>query len=257
MKGNDYNKQHYEEFWNSVSYFKNSSPGNRWMFDLFEEILKPVELDEVHSILDIGCGEGTKTAFLSKRFPNATTTGVDFTESGIQSANNKFKNNQNLKFICIDANDRSVWSEPHDLIFCSEVLEHVEDWKSLVDQFAANSKKYILLSFPVGKMRKYEVGEGHLRNFKRDEMEEYLSKHHFKPLKIFYAGFPFYSPIGRDLANIKWLFKFYDKEIRRVNKPTLITKIYSSVFYILFRYCSTKKHNGDQFIGLFYKNKID
>lgn len=254
MVSKDYNKEHYQEFWESVSYFKTTSPGNRWMFELIDEIVRSIKPEIIQSILDVGCGEGSKTMLLSKKFFNAHVTGIDFTQSGIESANSRLDKYTNCSFLCVDANNSRIWQEQYDMIFCSEVLEHVTDWKELVDKFTDNAKKYILLTFPVGRMRKYEIAEGHIRNFKRGEMEDYLSQHNFKPVEIYYAGFPFYSPIGRELANIKWLFKFYDNKIRRVNKPTLITKLYFNVFHFLFRHCSTKHRNGDQFVGLFKRN---
>lgn len=249
----NYNQEHYDEFWKDVSYFKTTSPGNRWIFDLLKEILQSVEQNRIQSVLDVGSGEGSKTYFLSSEFKDAQVLGIDFTKSGVEIASSHYANQKNLKFQCVDANNAAVWEETYDLIFCSEVLEHIEDWKTVVGQFAQAAKHYILLTFPTGRMRKYEVGEGHLRNFKKGEMEEFLEEHQFNAIKIFNAGFPFYSPIGRELANIKWIFHVYDEKIRKSNKPTRLTRLYSNVFYFLFTYCSTKYRLGDQFIGLFEK----
>lgn len=249
-----YNQEHYDKFWQEVSYFKTTSPGNRWTFDLLKEVLQEVNKKKIHSILDVGSGEGSKTFFLSTQFPNAQVLGIDFTQSGVDAANSHYTKQTNLQFMCVDANDETVWDTAYDMIFCSEVLEHIEDWKTVVGRFVQAANHYILLTFPTGKMREYEIGEGHVRNFRKGEMENFLKERGFTKVKILNAGFPFYSPIGRDLANIKGLFKFYDNKIRKKNCPTFLTRLYSCVFYFLFSHCSTKYNLGDQFVGLFVKN---
>jgi hypothetical protein len=138
-------------------------------------------------------------------------------------------------------------------MICSfEVLEHIDDWKTVVDKFAAASNKYILLSFPTGRMRKFEpIMAGHVRNFKKKEMESYLSKHGFKPKRVFYAGFPFFNPIGRDMSQL--FYKYRYKNILKAEKATPVTNSYSHIVYFLLRYCSTKNRFGNQFLGLFEK----
>jgi len=120
----------------------------------------------------------------------------------------------------------------------------------VVDKFAASSSKYILLSFPTGRMRKFEATTvGHVRNFKKNEVETYLARHGFSPVGVFYAGFPFFNPIGRDLAQL--FSGFRNDKIIKASEPSSITKLYSSVVYVLLRYFSTKRRFGNQFLGLF------
>lgn len=65
-------------------------------------------------------------------------------------------------------------------------------------------------------------------------------------MKKFYAGFPFYSLILRDLTNI--FFKEY--AVTTHKKMGRLAKLGHDVWYVLFRYFSLKQR-GDVFICLF------
>ena len=136
-----------------------------------------------------------------------------------------------------------------DLISAFEVLEHIEDWKLLLEKLANNSRKYLLFSFPVGRMRKYERMGGHLRNFKKKEVESFLLSNGFKPLLVLYAGFPFFSPIYREACG--WFSNTYEKAYNNIMSRKV--EFLHHVMYFLASCCSTKKYFGDQFIGLFEK----
>ena len=109
------------------------------------------------------------------------------------------------------------------------------------------SQKYLLLSFPTGRMRNFEIHMGHYRNFQKNEVEDFLKSYQFFPKKVFYAGFPFFSPLYREICNLtnagsnSWTQGQY----------TLFQKSISSAFYFLFSFMSTKEKYGDQFCGLF------
>jgi len=239
--------------WESMACFASISPGKRWVFSLMGRIFLRIDKKSVGTILDVGCGIGEKTSFLKERFPDAHAVGVDFSEDGIEIANNRYAKVDGLDFICSDADDKEIWSKSYDMISCFETLEHLDDWMSLVDKFASCSSKYILLTFPTGRMRKFEVTmAGHVRNFQKNEMEDYLKSLGFKPFMIFYAGFPFFNPIGRELAQL--FHKFRYKKLIRSSKQSLLSKLYSRVVYFLLRFCSTKYRFGNQFIGMFEKD---
>ena len=112
-------------------------------------------------------------------------------------------------------------------------------------------------------MREYEVQVGHLRNFQKGEIENFIKLNGFNVVKVFYAGFPFYSPLGRDWLNKN--YKGYDESISGTFTAgydesisgtfTAKQKIFHNILYILFRYFCFK-NIGDQFVGLFEKVNI-
>jgi SAM-dependent methyltransferase len=252
MDTKNLNKEIYNELWSSLSCYKNISPHSRWVLSLVGKLINKIPQASISNILDVGCGEGSKTCFLKAKFQKSSVLGVDFSSSGIVIANELWSDDfQGITFKCIDVEDLSLWEERFDLISCFEVLEHVDDWKSLASKIASSSNKYILLSFPVGRMREYEVEQGHVRNFKKGEVENYLETHHFYPIEVFYAGFPVYNPIGRDALSLSR--RFYYKKIMYAKKATKLLRLYTGFVYFLFKYCSTKYHLGNQFVGLFMK----
>ncbi|KLI42676.1 hypothetical protein SZ52_06225 [Brachyspira hyodysenteriae] len=73
-----------------------------------------------------------------------------------------------------------------------------------------------------------------------------MNNNGFRTVKTFYAGFPFYSPLGRDWLNKN--FKLHNENSS--GKFTIKQKIFHNIVYILLRYFSFK-NIGDQFMGIF------
>ncbi|MFA5841398.1 MAG: class I SAM-dependent methyltransferase [Candidatus Paceibacterota bacterium] len=238
------NKKIYDDNWADWVDMKIYGPASRWLRGLIGEHLCLINTENISSVLDVGSGEGTITYYIAKHFPEAEVTGIDFSQSGINCASEAY-NLPNLDFI--QDEDSTHLKNKYDLVAAYEVLEHVEDWEGLLGRMADASNKYIMLSFPVGRMRSFEKIVGHLRNFKKGEVENFLSGKGFRPVNIFYAGFPFYNPVYRELCN---LTNSAGNSFTK-GKYGWGQKITASVFYFLFRYCSTKYFLGNQFCGLF------
>lgn len=70
----------------------------------------------------------------------------------------------------------------------------------------------------------------------------------YKPVHTMYAGFPFVSPIFRDLSQT--MSKQYAGFVK--SEPGRLHALINKVWYVLFRYLSVKQA-GNQFMGLFEK----
>lgn len=245
--GRDATRQFYGDFWSQATIdYLNLSAGNRWFNYLLSELLKQIAPDSVNSVADIGCGVGNKTVVLARYFPGAGVTGYDFAASAIDAAS-KVHHLDNLTFSVEDITS-SEYGRRFDLITAFEVLEHIEDWQDLLRRLAEVNEKQIMLSFPVGRMRPYEKKIGHYRNFRRGEVEDFMAGLGYRPVKVYYAGFPFFSPIMRDLTNI--FFRNYSEAPQA--QMGRAARLMHDVWYFLFRYCSMK-NRGDSFVGLFEK----
>ena len=139
--------------------------------------------------MDIGCGEGSKSFILANYFSNAKVLGIDFTDEGIKKANNNYSEVNNLYFKKADIFE--IQTEKYDMVSCLEVLEHIEDWQIVLKNICNISNKYILISVPMGRMRDYEKYVGHLRNFKKGEIENFIANNGFKKIKLFMLAFLF------------------------------------------------------------------
>lgn len=70
----------------------------------------------------------------------------------------------------------------------------------------------------------------------------------FKKIDVLYAGFPFWSPLTRDMMN-----KIGHSDGNKLDDTlTAFNPLVHKAIYILYRYLSFKRI-GDQFIGLFEK----
>ena len=247
------NNKIWNDNWKEIAEYGTKSAGNRWAFYLIRKILKNIVLDADSVIMDVGCGMGNKSAELAKLFPDNVVYGIDFSTEGIKFASEYYASMHNLRFVCDDARNVSERNcEKVGLLSSFELLEHIEDWENLLHDFCTISSRYILISTPTGRMREYEIDLGHYRNFKKGELESFMYSHGFRKVDVMYAGFPFWSPITRDLTNRRNLkCKDMGKDIK--NELVITTNpIVHNITYFLYRNLSFDRI-GDQFMGLFEK----
>ena len=83
------------------------------------EILKKGKI----TFLDYGCGDGYWSSVFS-RFLSCEVTGVDYNPLRLQRAKAIVKN---AKFIETDLRERNEHIGRFDIVFCSQVIEHIED----------------------------------------------------------------------------------------------------------------------------------
>lgn len=241
------NQEYYGHYWNEnmISYLSHSA-GGRWFAYLLSKMLKEMPEASIKTVADVGCGVGMKTAQMAEYFKKAKVTGYDFSKPGIAAAK-KYHQQKNVNFATTDIT-KANYKNKFDLITAFDFLEHIDDWKGLVKGLIATNNRFFMISAPVGRMRPYEVNIGHYRNFKRNEIEEFMESQGYKTIKTYYAGFPFYSPILRNLTN-----RFYKNyaETPQV-EMSFVGRRMHDVWYFLFRFCSSKR-KGDNFVGLFEK----
>lgn len=239
------NKKYYDMLYKkNIGYRYKTNTRYQWY--LSKLLLGNIDKKDIVSVIDVGCGQGLNTMQLASYFTKAKILGIDLSEVGIKKAQEEFKCVQNLSFKCNNADHDAVWDDTYDLVCAFEVLEHLPMWESLLEKMTNSAQKFILLSAPIGKMRSYEIKHGHYRNFQKGELEAFLKKHNFSVVKVYYAGFPFWSPIMRNLLDL------FPEKLEQMGEKqlTLFQKSIALTLYFLFRFLSSKKI-GDQFIGLF------
>jgi SAM-dependent methyltransferase len=240
------NQQIYDENWPQWLDMKRHGPSSRWLRALIGDLLEgPLRGAEIKRVLDFGCGEGTTTEFLARKLPSASVVGVDQSSAGIDCANAHHRG-ANLAFRH-HPGDTPFREAGFDLVTCFEVLEHVDDWQALASRLARASSRYLLVSFPTGRMRDFEVNIGHLRNFRPGEFEAFMERIGFRTVEVFYAGFPFYSPLFRDVCN---LTNSAGNTLTR-GHYSFWTQRLADLILFAFRFLSTRRRGGDQFCGLF------
>jgi SAM-dependent methyltransferase len=238
------NKAIYDANWDRWTDQKVYGPASRWLSWLVSETLDAIGQTVIKDVIDVGCGQGSMTAMIADRLSGARVVGIDLSETGIRAAQASYLR-PNLSFV-VDIDSSRLEHAMYDLATCFEVLEHVEDWESMLHRICGASRRYVLLSFPTGRMRPFERAVGHVRNFQRGQVEEFMQRNGFDGLEIRYAGFPFYSPLYRDFCNLMDA----GNSTFASGRYGLAQKIVGNVFFAMFRYLSSSR-TGDQFCGLF------
>ena len=92
-------------------------------------MLKFMELGGNEKIIDVGCGSGTFSRSLAKKYPDAKITGVDISEQAISFAKKKSREEKtkNLDFIAASISRIPVKSGSFDVAVVSHLIEHVEN----------------------------------------------------------------------------------------------------------------------------------
>lgn len=247
MTGKNQNLVHYNDQYSYDVEYKYKT-NTRYQRDLIELLEKEMSYTP-KSVLDVGCGQGLNTVRFTEDWPDAKIVGVDLSDVGIEYAKSHY-NSKNISFYCMDVSDLLVEGKKYDLVTAFELLEHIEDWEKIANVMTEISNRYIMVSVPIGRMREYEKEHGHYRNYKKGELESFFEKNGFKTVKTYYAGFPFWSPITRNLLNILPVDNTSDVQV----KMGIPKKIISLLMYYSFKYFSFK-NKGDQFVGLFEKAK--
>ncbi|KAK2609404.1 hypothetical protein N8I77_002901 [Diaporthe amygdali] len=83
-----------------------------------------------YTILDIGCGPGTITADLAELVPEGQVVGVDAVEAVLERAREHVEGRSNITnctFEVADANALPYPDDSFDVVFCHQVLQHVQD----------------------------------------------------------------------------------------------------------------------------------
>ena len=154
-----------------------------------------VNINPEGTMLDLGCGEGRHIFGLMEKFPDLKCIGLD---PHIESLDKAF---EGLKFLESISNTKtnflsgSAYSLPFsddsfDLVVCSEVLEHLHDYKDAIKEINRVLKPggQFLASVPAEFPEKicWLLSEayqnqpgGHLRIFKKNKLIKEVAEHNF------------------------------------------------------------------------------
>lgn len=151
----------------------------------------------VKTVLDVGCGEGSLIQALRAGKP-ATYAGADFSESALRVARQR---TPDAEFLHLDLADKPL-DRRFDLVLCTDVVEHIEDDRAAIANLAAMTGEYLLVATMQGRMRAFETSVGHVRNYRRGELQEKIAATGLKIERVVEWGFPFYSPLYRDVLDL-------------------------------------------------------
>jgi trans-aconitate 2-methyltransferase len=133
--------------WNSADYAKHSSAQSAWG----NELIAKLRLQETESVLDIGCGDGKVTLEPAAMVSKGRVTGVDSSESMIESAKRRAIDSArtNVTFLCMDATALD-FRDQFDAAFSNAALHWIKDRIALLEGVRKGLKKSGRILFQMG-----------------------------------------------------------------------------------------------------------
>lgn len=199
-------------------------PAPRWRRRLLIQIIKKLE---VQSACDIGCAQPFLMLDMHKL--GLHVSGCDISKPVIK-ANAKAYPFMDF-FVCDLNKPIKHTGQTYDLITCSEVLEHLQDYHMALQNICTMSSKYVLLTVPSGKRYPIDKKVGHLRHYEPDMLLKPLKQHGFVPVKVIKTGFPFHSLYKR-LINLGGGTKMAEKY--SASRYGTLQKLFAGCIYLLF-----------------------
>ena len=219
---------------------ENSHYRDPWLRNISDIILSLINIKGGRA-LDVGCGTGRISILLAKR--GFKVDAVDIEPKVIDIAKKLASEaNVDVNFSISDFAQKTDPNEKelYDLIVCSEVLEHVENYKNIIrNMYNWLKRDGILIITVPHDPSQYSILDsygGHLRRFTISQLKEDLSK--FQIIDCFTIGFPF-------MKMMVWLRVFILNIFRKEPSPE---KLWSSfLFRKVFSFLSYKLTKIDNF----------
>jgi SAM-dependent methyltransferase len=140
--------------------------------------------------LDAGCAQRFLLDAVVGRFP-VKGFGCDVSDAVID-ANRRAR--PDCEFAVLDLT-RQTWPEGRtfDLVVCSEVLEHIPDWRNAIANLVRMARKHLVITVPSGPIRQMDRLVGHHQHFAGPELAAALQEHGLTVKKVARWGFPVHS----------------------------------------------------------------
>ena len=135
-----------------LSYYENEAEevpifGSLREISLAENIIRALPFANAKGgkIIDIGCGEGYLLYKIHEKYPQAELYGLDLSQGRITKTKEHVPVSNLLRgdVLSLPFPDNSF-----DIVVCSELLEHMDAYKKVVDELVRISKKTIIITVP-------------------------------------------------------------------------------------------------------------
>lgn len=181
-------------FWR-LSIEQISSFNKKWEFDYHQGSIKFINNNFKNNprVLDLGCASGQRSFLLSKI--SKEVIAIDYDLKLIKEAQKKYTDINNLSFVCKDIkdylNDSDLKTDMFDLVFCSHILEHIENFEEILIDLKKITKN-IYIEVPdfecniLNKIRKeYNIepsytDDDHVFEFERSDLKKIFIKNDLK-----------------------------------------------------------------------------
>ncbi len=194
------------------------------------QIVKYIEkVAPVKSVLDVGCGIGVNVKRIHEYFPETVLVGTDLSAGILKLAENYVGKNDKISYQVMNL-EKDAPGAKHDLVLCSQVLEHIEDDRKALQHLSQITERYLLITVPGGKFNSTSRLVGHFRHYSKKEIDDKILAAGFEILLSREWGFPFHSLY-------KWCLGHLSEESQKkvgLGKYGFFKKLTASILYYLF-----------------------
>lgn len=237
----------WEEHWSRYAESAQRNPAQEYRRKL---ILARLMEHPVNRVLDVGCGQGDLAAELLHELPNAEVVGVELSETGVAIASKKVPGARFHRLDLLQAVELPSGLEGWaDAAVCSEVLEHVDEPMTLLQNAARLMRPgcRIVVTVPAGPRSAYDRHIGHRRHFTPDLLRTTMEQAGFGNVVVDAAGWPFFNLYK--LAVIARGERLIADASHPPEDSGLLAKSVSAAFRGLFRLNATKTAWGWQLVA--------
>lgn len=155
--------------------------------EILEQLFTQVDLSNVRTVLEVGCGIGVVASNLSDKY-QWDVTGIDLDPKQIEIAKNDNVENENLKFFEADVTELPFEDGEFDGVLSFDVLHHIPDWDKALHEISRVLKPkglYLLNDLALAKI--FRIFENSGGFFTADDIIDHLRENSFK---VTYAESP-------------------------------------------------------------------
>ena len=233
---------------NVVEFYANNRNKTSDLYLSEKKPLSYVKKNKIKSIIDYGCAVGGFYKIFQKYFnKNISYHGLDTEKNVIIVAKKKFKKFKKAKFTNIKKGKLKEKKNKYSLSFCTGVLNHNNDYKSIISELIRVSSNYIFIDSPRVHLGKNFVGKLNLTSrFPSEIMKNNIVNNYTVNLKSYFL---FLKKLFKKKKISKAIFFCgnlpYKKKYLKINK-----KIYFLTFL-----CEKEKKMQTQNFKILTKDK--
>lgn len=160
-----------------------------------EQYLQKLDVEKIHQVLELGCGIGAVSAYLSNEY-EMEVYGTDFDPDQIEIARSIYPQNEKLQFGIEDASNLSCDDNNFDLVISQNVFHHIPNWRNAIREVQRVLKKdgtfiWDDLSFPKIVIEIFQPFVKNYGLYTFSDIEEELFEVEFEQIacKHFWHGF--------------------------------------------------------------------
>jgi SAM-dependent methyltransferase len=137
----------------------------------YEEVANVCAGFAARRVVDIGCGSGHLLHALADRMPAARYVGVDYSENAIRRGRDLLPE---ARWLIGDAAAPPLEGNSFDLVLCTEVLEHLDRPRDVLEALArlCAPKGRIVVTVPDGEL---DGWEGHVNFWNESDLASFLA----------------------------------------------------------------------------------